>query len=84
MKKMSGAKLMIAGMALYTPLFLWQSMVGEVVPVVFYCFAIPSGLLFIVGFIWMMTKKDEDLYDEMERTMEEKGGTYNPHNHKKR
>ncbi|NLL77913.1 MAG: hypothetical protein GX235_11820 [Clostridiales bacterium] len=73
MKKINGAKLMIAGVVLYAPLYLWQMIIGKVLPIVFYCFAIPSGLLFVVGFILVMMKKDDNkLYDEMDRTMKEK------------
>lgn len=65
---------MFAGVALYGLLFLWESVIGEAPSAVFYCVAVTSAVLFLIGFIRVMTKKDDDLYSEIEKSMDDKDG----------
>ena len=73
MKKLRGLRLVWLGLIIYTPLFLYQFYIDFYVPLwVFLVFAIPSGYCLFVGLFQMHYRKQDELDDNLKRSMEEK------------
>lgn len=73
MKKLSGIKLVILGIIIYLPLFIWQFFLQRYLPTwVFLVFAIPAGLCLVIGLLQMHTKKEDELDDSLKETMRQK------------
>lgn len=72
--KLSSGKLILIGIVLYTPCFIWQFYAGlEAVPLWFFlCSAIPAGLCLVIGLLWLRFKKESPLDDSLEETMRER------------
>lgn len=72
--KITGMKLVVIGIIIFTPCFIWQFFKGfDAVPLWFFCIsAIPAGILMLTGLLWMWTKQDNDLDDTLEETMRER------------
>lgn len=71
---LTGLKLVFLGIILFTPCFIWQFFQGfEAVPLWFFCVsAIPSGILILIGLLWMWKKQDNDLDDTLKEAMRER------------
>lgn len=73
MKKISGIKLVILGIIIYLPVFIWQFLLQRDLPLwIFLVFAVPAGLCLVIGLFQMHWKKEDELDDSLQETMRQK------------
>lgn len=72
MKKIRGIKLVVVGLFFYLPYFIWGELAEEVPKPVFWVCSALFVTCALVGFLQSFCHKDDELDDDLQRTMQEK------------
>lgn len=72
MKKITGFKLVLLGIVLYTPYFLCSLKIEEMPRWAFWVSAVPAGLCILIGLLQSRAKKDPEFDDTMKNTMRDR------------
>lgn len=72
MKNLKGFRLVLLGLLLYTPYFLWSLSHENTPSWAFWVSAVPAGLCVLIGLLTSRAKKDPEFDDTMKDTMRDR------------